>query len=190
MSGLAGGVIRIALIGAVLFASLLLIDRRTPVRCVTPPISREALNAAIAQPVTPFPENAIVSGELVTDRAVADRLRVVLDQLDACANAGEPLRVWSLYSAAYLARLFQIQGPFDEATYAAYATPQPGGTGRGVRIVSIDAIWKVQSGRYAVEAVKHYPSIPMPKRLLFWIDASADHLRIEEITGEISFAVP
>ena len=190
MSGLAGGVTRIALLGAVLIASLLVIDRRSPVRCEAPPISREALNAAIAQPVTPFPEDAVVGGEPLTDRAVAARLRGLLDQLDACANAGEPLRVWSLYSPAYLARLFQIQGPFDDATYAAYATPRPGGTGRGVRIVSIDAIWKVQEGRYAVEAIKRYPSIPMPKRLIFWIAVSDGRVQIEEITGEISFSLP
>ncbi len=98
-------------------------------------------------------------------------MRNLLRQLDACANAGEPLRVWSLYAPDYLARLFQVQGPFDEATYAAYATPQPGGTGRGARIASIDAVWKVRDGLYAVEAIKRYPSVPMPKRLIFWIEA-------------------
>ena len=98
--------------------------------------------------------------------------------------------VWSLYAPDYLARLFQIQGPFDEATYAAYATPQPGGPGRGARIALIDAIWKVRDGLYAVEAVKRYPSVPMPKRLIFWIEAADGHYQIAEITGEISFSVP
>ena len=182
--------IRIGLITAIVLGSLVLVDRSTPVRCEAPPISREALNSAINQPIVPFAEDAIVRGEQVNDRAIADRLRELLNQLDACANAGEPLRVWSLYSPAYLARLFQIQGPFDEATYAAYTTPRPGGTGRGVHIVSIDAIWKVQDGLYAVEAVKRYPSIPMPKRLIFWIAESDGRMMIEEITGEISFSLP
>jgi hypothetical protein len=191
VSGLAGGVTRLALIGAVVIASMLLVGRSTaPARCTALPIPLAALNKAINQPVVPFAENEIVAGEVVRDQAMIARVRDLLNQLDACANAGEPLRVWSLYSPAYLARLFQIPGPFDSVMYAAYATPQPGGTGRGVRIESIDAIWKVQDERYAVEAVKRYPSIPMPKRLVFWIDATGDRLLIEEITGEISFAVP
>jgi hypothetical protein len=190
VSGLAGDLIRIALIAAVMLGSLVLVDRSTPVLCEAPPITRETLNAAINQTVVPFTEDAIVRGALINDRAIADRLRELLEQLDACANAGEPLRVWSLYSPAYLARLFQIQGPFDEATYAAYTTPRPGGTGRGVRIESIDAIWKVQDGLYAVEAVKRYPSIPMPKRLIFWIAESDGRMVIEEITGEVSFSLP
>ena len=139
-------------------------------RCKAPPISREALNAAIAQ------GRSRLSAGRDRDRA-ADRWRPNRHQIRDLARAtrclrqaGEPLRVWSLYAPEYLARLFQIQGPFDQATYDTYATPQPGGTGRGVRIESIDAIWKVRDGLYAVEAVKRYPSIPMPKRLIFWID--------------------
>ena len=183
--------IRIALLAAVLLGSLLVVDRAQPVaRCTAPPISRDALNAAIALPVTPFPENEITPGRTPVDDSTAAQLRDLLRQLDACANAGEPLRVWSLYAPDYLARLFQVQGPFDEATYAAYATPQPGGTGRGARIASIDAIWKVRDGLYAVEAVKRYPSVPMPKRLIFWIEAADGRYQIAEITGEISFSVP
>ena len=183
--------IRIALFAAVLLGSLLVVDRAQPVaRCTAPPITRAALNAAIALPVTPFPENEISPGRTPVDEATATQLRNLLRQLDACANAGEPLRVWSLYAPDYLARLFQVQGPFDEATYGAYATPQPGGTGRGARIASIDAVWKVRDGLYAVEAIKRYPSVPMPKRLIFWIEEADGRYQIAEITGEISFSVP
>jgi hypothetical protein len=159
-------------------------------RCEAVPISRLALNTAIGQPVVPFPQNRPVSGDPVSDRNVRAGLRRFLEQLDACARTGEPLRVWSLYAPEYLARLFQIQGPFDQATYDAYATPRPGGTGRGVRIESVDTIWKVRDGLYAVEAVKTYPSIPMPKRLVFWITDVGGRYLIEEITGEISFSLP
>jgi hypothetical protein len=184
--------IRFGLIAAVLIGSLLLLDRGSApvVRCTAPPISREALNAAIAQRVVPFPENRIPDERSPVDAATEAVLRAFLAELDACANAGEPLRVWSLYSPDYLARLFQIQGPFDEATYAAYATPRPGGTGRGARVASIDAVWKVRDGLYAVQAIKTYPSIPMPKRLIFWIAEAGGQYRIAEITGEISFSVP
>jgi hypothetical protein len=184
--------IRIGLIAAVLIGSLLLLDRSAaPVaRCIAPPISREALNSAIARPVVSFPENRIPDERVPVDAATEARLRAFLAELDACANSGEPLRVWSLYAPDYLARLFQIQGPFDEATYAAYAAPRPGGTGRGARVASIDAIWKVRDGLYAVQAIKTYPSVPMPKRLIFWVAEVDGQLRIAEITGEISFSVP
>jgi hypothetical protein len=184
--------IRVVLVAAVLLGSLLLLARSSApaARCTAPPISREALNAAIARPVVPFPENRILDEQIPVDDATEAELRAFLAELDACANAGEPLRVWSLYAPDYLARLFQIQGPFDEATYAAYATPQPGGTGRGARVASIDAVWKVRDGLYAVQAIKTYPSVPMPKRLIFWIAAADGQYRIAEITGEISFSLP
>ena len=126
--------IRGALVAAVLLASLLLVDRVQPVaRCTAPPISREALNAAIARPVTPFPENAIPPGRTPVDEATAAQLRDLLQQLDACANAGEPLRVWSLYAPSYLARLFQVQGPFDEATKTLIAVA-------GVALLAVPAL--------------------------------------------------
>ena len=165
-------------------------ERKSAVACDAPPISRGALNAAIDQPVTAFPENAIQRTTEPVEAETANALLELLRELDDCANAGEPLRVWSLYSPAYLARLFQIQGQFDEATYAGYAEPRPGGTGRGARIESIDAIWKVRDGHYAVEVIKTYPSIPMPKRLIFWLVESDGRFLVEEITGEISFSLP
>jgi hypothetical protein len=48
----------------------------------------------------------------------------------------------------------------------------------------------VRDGLYAVQAVKTYPSVPMPKRLIFWIAAADGQYRIAEITGEISFSLP
>ena len=183
--------IRTGLIGLLIAGSLLLVGQTlSTARCTAEPITRDDLNAAIAGPVIPFPENRPMAGVRIDDDPVAADFLALLEQIDACANAGEPLRVWSLYAPVYLARLFQIQGPFDEATYAAYATPRPGGTGRGARIASVDAIWKVQDGLYAVEAVKTYPSIPMPKRLIFWITVQGGEYLIQEITGEISFSLP
>lgn len=184
--------IRILLVAVIVLGSLLLLDRSSPTaaRCQSPPISRNALNAAIEQASIPFPQAAIVTGQRIDGDPITTIFMSLLEQLDACAKTGEPLRVWSLYAPEYLARLFQIQGLFDQATYDTYATPRPGGTGRGVRIESVDAIWKVRDGLYAVEAVKTYPSIPMPKRLIFWITDAGGRYLIEEITGEISFSVP
>jgi hypothetical protein len=48
----------------------------------------------------------------------------------------------------------------------------------------------VRDGLYAVQAIKTYPSVPMPKRLIFWVAEVDGQLRIAEITGEISFSLP
>lgn len=171
----------------VVASGLVIAGRSDEPECAANPISFEQLNAAIAEPVVPFDENV-----LARDRgAVTDEQREAAESLMrdmvACSNAGEPLRVWSLYSDAYLARMFQIQGPFDEGMYAAYAVPEPA-DGDGMRIESIEDVWVRSDGVIGVEVVMTYPSVPMAKRLIVWMDG--DPLRIEEITGEISFSLP
>src|SRR5690606_400640 len=134
----------------------------------------------------PFPENVLAAGRIGVGPAERQSILHVLDQVVACSNAGEPLRVWSLHSAASLARLFQIQGPFDQAMYAAYAKPLPNGTGSGMRLQTVEDVWRREDGVYGAEVIMTYPSVPMPKRIIFWLSESAGVWAIEEITGEIS----
>ena len=162
---------------------------RSASACDTPPITRAALNTAIDGPVVAFPENEIRQRDDPVDAAMVTRLLGVLAERDACARTGEPLRVWSLYSSANLARLFQVQGHFDEATYAAYAVASPRDD-HGATVQSFQRIWSAGDGLYGVEAIKTYPSVPTPKRMIFWIIETDQGLRIEEITGEISFSLP
>ena len=117
-------------------------------------------------------------------------LRTVLEQVVACSSAGEPLRVWSLYAPAYLARLYQIQGPFTESMYSAYEKPLPDESRSGMQVAGIVGLWQSGDGRYGIEAIMRYPSVPMPKRLIFWCVNTSDGLRIEEVVGEISFSLP
>jgi hypothetical protein len=167
--------------------ALLIPGRDTRAACPVDPISREALNAAIELPAAPFVEPASTGAPVDAGR-VRQIVDLVID-LDDCARTGEPLRVWSLYSPAYLARLFQVQGPFDEATYAAYAEPAPSDE-HGPAVQSFQRIWSAGEGLYGVEVIKTYPSVPTPKRLIFWVVETDQGLRIEEITGEISFSLP
>jgi hypothetical protein len=181
---------RLAVILAVVLVSQFAIDRTGTVTCVTSPISLERLNSAIAQPAVPFAENVIQDQQLLVADGTRQRVEAVLDQVVACSNAGEPLRVWSVYSDAYLNRLFQIHGPFSEAEYATYAEPYPVSDGDGMRLETVERIWTREDGTVVAQVVTRYPSVPMPKRLLFWFVVSEDRVEIEEVTGEISFSLP
>ena len=179
---------RAILITAVVIASLVAIGRAEGELCASPPISLGHLNSAIAQPAVPFAENVIADGQLAVDQETHRTIGDVLDQVVACSNAGEPLRVWSLYSDAYISRLFQIQGPFTDIQYEAYARPQPGG--EEMRLERVERVWLRPDGKVGADVVMRYPSVPMPKRLLFWFAVAEDQTEIEEVTGEISFSLP
>jgi hypothetical protein len=180
---------RLVLVLAVVFVSLIAIDRTGVATCTTPPIGLDQLNEAISTPAVASAENVVQKPQLPVDGETRRRVRAVLDQVVACSNAGEPLRVWSLYSEAYLSRLFQIHGSFSEAEYAAYARPQPVDD-NGMRLETVEQIWTREDGIVVAQVVTRYPSVPMPKRLLFWFAVSADRVEIEEVTGEISFSLP
>ncbi len=137
-----------------------------------------------------LPRTCIASDRQPVTDADSDAIAAVIDQLVACSNAGEPLRVWSLYSSAYLSRLFRIQGPFDQAMYNAYAKPLPSEDGSGMQLISIRDIWQRSDGIYGAEVEMTYPAVPMPKRLIIWFSESDTTWQIEEITGEISFSLP
>jgi hypothetical protein len=169
--------------------TMLIPGRDTNAACPAGPISREALNAAIGLPVTAFAEPDPRDDLAPVDAGRVRRIVEFVIDLDNCARTGEPLRVWSLYSPAYLNRLFRIQGPFDEATYAAYADTATS-EDQGPTVQSFERIWVAGEGLYGVEAIKTYPSVPIPKRLIFWIAETDQGFRIEEITGEISFSLP
>ena len=175
---------------AIILASVLAIDLASETFCMTPPISRDELNAAIARPTSPFAENVIQDEQRPVADDVRRQVEEVLGQVVACSNAGEPLRVWSLYSNAYLSRLFQVQGQFTEAQYAAYSRPQPAQGGEGMRLECIESVHQRANGLVVAEVMTRYPSVPMPKRLLFWFVVDGNRIEVEEVTGEISFSLP
>lgn len=181
---------RLFLILAVLVVSLLAMSRTSEASCVTPPISRERLNSAIAQPAEPFAGKATRDQGIPVDGDLRRQVEDVLGQVVACSNAGEPLRVWALYSDAYLSRLFQIQGQFTEEQYAAFALPRPTPGGSGMRLEVIERVRRRADGLVVAQVVTRYPSVPMPKRLLFWFAVDGGGVEIEEVTGEISFSLP
>ena len=181
---------RLLLVLVLVLIPLLVIDRTGKTACLSHAISRDELNAAIARPAAPFTENVIHDEQLPVNDDVRQRVEDVLGQVVACSNAGEPLRVWALYSGAYLSRLFQIQGQFTGEQYAAFAAPRPATDGIGMDLERIDRVWQRADGIVVAQVVTRYSSVPMPKRLLFWFAVNGDRVEIEEVTGEISFSLP
>ncbi len=46
------------------------------------------------------------------------------------------------------------------------------------------------TGRIAADATIHYPNLDLTKHLRFWFAWQDGQLRIDEVDGEITFAVP
>jgi hypothetical protein len=136
--------------------------------------------------LTPGP---IPTGQPASPTEVA-AVRAVVEELVACFATGEPLRVWGLYSDAYLARLLYRQRGFDRRLYDAYATPRPAGPGEFVEIRSISDVVRLGDGRIGATVVLYYPGIGMGKRFFFVIVEIDARWRIDEIVGEISFSLP
>lgn len=119
-----------------------------------------------------------------------DEIEALLHRFLACSGSGEPLRVWSLYTDGYLARLLSRERGYDRARYAFDAVARPIPSDHWPMLRKVGEPVRDAQGRTAVDATIWYPNLAREKRLRFtlvWVD---DHLRIEEIDGEITFSVP
>ncbi len=123
-------------------------------------------------------------------RATLADVRAVLLQFVACSGAGEPLRVWSLYSDTYLSRLLSRERGYDRARYVRDAEPHPIAVPDWPQLTVPDRAWVDSSGRSVVDATIHYPNLDRTKHLRFWFIWQDGRLRIDEVDGEITFAVP
>ena len=108
----------------------------------------------------------------------------------ACSGAGEPLRVWSLYSDAYLARLLSRERGYDRARYDFDAAPLPIAESAWPMLSNLGGIGVDGSGRTVADATIRYPNLELTKHLRFWFVWQVGELRIDEVDGEITFAVP
>ena len=161
--------------------------------CVTPARAWDEITIMIATPAPPEPERtgALPWGEQIgaEDQAA---IRSTIEQFIACSNAGEPLRVYGLYTDAYLQRLLSRERPaIDHDRYNALATPMPAEASAGAELIEISGARRiVMSGQLGALITLAYPSVPEPKTFFFtfqWID---DSLQIDDILGEITFSLP
>lgn len=108
-----------------------------------------------------------------------------------CANAGEPLRVYALYSDAYLLSLLNRERPLlDQGRYDALATPIPAAPYQRATVTRIKGGRRFADGTFGVNVTIVYPNIPEPKTFFFRYIVTPNGLLINDIMGELTFSLP
>lgn len=167
----------------------------TPVAgpCLTSPRAWDEIALLIATPAPPEPERtgSLPWGEQI-DAEDQAAIRQTVEQFIACSNAGEPLRVYALYTDAYLQRLLSRERPvIDGDRYDALATPIPAEAGTGAELIGISGARRiVMTGQLGALITIAYPSVPEPKTFFFTFRSIDGCLRIDDILGEITFSLP
>jgi hypothetical protein len=163
-----------------------------PSGCTVAPRSFASISALLA---TPAADQAAESGIPMMGEplqpeewtAVASAVKQFVD----CANAGEPLRVYALYSDAYLLSLLSRERPLlDQDRYDALATPIPATPEQQATITDIEGGRRFADGTFGVNVTISYPNIPEPKTFFFRFISTPKGLLINDIMGELTFSLP
>ncbi len=118
------------------------------------------------------------------------QLEATVHQFIACGNAGEPLRVYSLYTDRYLLRLLNGErSPFDAGWHDALATPVPADPGSGAELVEITGGRRMADGRLGALVTIAFPAAPQSRAFFFTFLPQGDHVLIDDI-GEIVSSSP
>ncbi len=107
-----------------------------------------------------------------------------------CSAAGEPLRVWSLYSDAYLGRLLYRERGYDRTRYAADLVAAPLELSERPELRVVSHVMATGQDHASATVVIWYPNLDREKTLAWRFVRVGDEWRIDEIDGEITFAVP
>ncbi|CAN5577724.1 hypothetical protein BH09CHL1_BH09CHL1_28900 [soil metagenome] len=159
--------------------------------CDVAPRSFDELALLAATPVPSItPQGLSPIGEPIDSNQVAQIHATIQNFID-CSNSGEPLRVLALYTDRYLQQLLSIERPsIDRARYDSLSTPTPAEPGGGAVLVSIEQELRHLDGRLGAEVTITYPSIPTPKTFVFTFVVNGDQMLIDDILGELTFALP
>jgi hypothetical protein len=161
--------------------------------CTVPPRSYEEVTALLATPVagvTPARTLGPVPEGMPASPDVAAAIAETVQELVACYNAGEPLRVYRLYTDAFLQRLLMRQGALPRQAYDALATPQPAPPDAGTAILAISGTRLLDDGRAGAMVTLQFPSIPVPKTFFFTFARQGSRWLIDDVLDEITFSVP
>lgn len=159
--------------------------------CDVPPRSlAELVELATAPIPSATPSISLTIGEPLN----LDQLSLIqttVHRFIDCSNAGEPLRVYALYSDRYLQQMLSLERPaIDQARYNALATPMPAQPSDTATLIDIAGGRRLADGRLGAEVTIAYPSIPMPKTFFFTFVVTQDGLLIDDILGELTFSLP
>ncbi len=163
-----------------------------PNGCTVAPRSFASISALLATPVAGQAAQTGIPmmGEPLRPEewtAVTNAVHQFVD----CANAGEPLRVYALYSDAYLLSLLNRERPLlDQDRYDALATPMPATPDQQATVTQIEGGRRFADGTFGVNVTISYPNIPEPKTFFFHFIPTSNGLLINDIMGELTFSLP
>ncbi|MDQ3045316.1 MAG: hypothetical protein M3R06_09255 [Chloroflexota bacterium] len=132
--------------------------------CQIAPRSQESLEGlrTAAAAATPSPNQEplteLPAGEPASESTIAG-MTDALREVYACRNAGDFLRIYSLYSEPYLQARFTEQPPppWDGGLYDALGTPQPVSADQQFAILSLSDARQFDGGRAGFVAILHVP---------------------------------
>lgn len=175
---------------AIALAPWLALAGRPEPACPTRPIALDRLNAAIAAASPPAGEVVVPTGVRPATPREAAALREALDAFVACGDTGEPLRVLALYTDRYLGELHYRSGQVTAGQYATLGRPDPAAPDERTRLLSVSEVEVLADGRVLGEATIRYAVIPEPKRFLVTVARVDGGWRIDDVLGELTFALP
>ena len=177
-------------LGVAVLLPWLALSGQSTAGCPTAPIPLDRLNAVIAATTPTTEEVTIPAGVRPATSDEAAALHGVVEDFVACGDAGEPLRVLSLYTDRYLGELYYRQGKVTVEQYTSLARPDPADADERTRLLSVSAVEVLADGRVTGEVTIRYAVIPTPKRFLFTVARVDGRWRIDDILGELTFALP
>ena len=159
--------------------------------CPTEPIPLARLNAVAAAAPPPSSDDvAVPVGVRAATPDETGALRDALEAFVACGDAGEPLRVLALYTDRYLGELLYRQGELTEEQYLDLARADPADPDERTRLLAVSSVRALGDGRVVGEATIRYAVIPTPKRFVVTIARADGAWRIDDVLGELTFALP
>ena len=147
--------------------------------CTVAPRTADELAAVRATPEAPAPFRAgpQTMGEPLRPEEQI-HLEATVRLFIACGNAGEPLRIYALYSDRYLQRLLNGErSPIETAWPVAQASPTPA----GATLVAITSGRRMADGRLGALVTIAIPDAAQPGTFFFTFLPDDDRLLIDDI---------
>jgi len=158
--------------------------------CRVRPRSFSEILVLIDSPALTSDATPLAEPERRATRETTVEIESLIEAFLDCSAAGEPLRVWSLYSDAYLRRLLERERGYDRARYDADLVAEPLGLGGRPELRVVSHVMTQGEDRASATVVIRYPNLDREKMLAWRFVRVMDVWLIDEIDGEITFAVP
>jgi hypothetical protein len=158
-----------------------------PAACQADPLAPEHLAALLGTPAAATPGAEVDLQGMPAGQDVIEEIEQVVREVFACFNAGEPLRVYSHYSDAYLRRILARESP---ESLSLLATPYLLDQDDGTAIIAIRDIRMLDDGRAYATVILDPGLIPVQKIFGFFLIQHNNRWLIDDVLDELEFSLP